>query len=90
MHIIIMILIKEIVNFRILDFLVRLFRFTLNRAAESLDHLAELRNKKDLSRSMAKEHGISNLHHGSKMKQNNKPKLWQLKHIFEHATRFLE
>jgi len=34
MHIVIMILIKEIVNFRFPDFVVRLFRFTLNRAAE--------------------------------------------------------
>jgi len=73
----VMIRITEIVNFRFLHFIVRLFRFILNRAAESLDHFAEIPNKKDLSRSIGKEHRISSLHHGSKMKLNNKPKLWQ-------------
>jgi len=70
-----MIRINKIMNFRFLHFVVRLSRFILKRAAESLDHLAEHRNKKDLSRSIAKDPGTSNPHHGS-MKQNNKPKLW--------------
>ena len=90
MHFVTMIRIKKIVNFLFLHFVVRLFRFILNRAAENLDHLAQLRNNKCLSGSIAKENGISNPHHGSKMKLNNKPKLWRLKYVFDRTAQFLE
>jgi hypothetical protein len=90
MHFVTMIHIKKIVNFRFLHFVARLFRFILNRATENLDHFADLRNEKYLSGSIAKENGISNPHHGSKMKLNKKPKLWRLKYIFERTARFLE
>jgi len=85
-----MIHIKKIVNFLFLHFVVILFLFMLNRAADNLDHLAELRNKKNLSGSIAKEHRISNPHHGSKMRLKKKPNLWRLKYVFEDAARFLE
>jgi hypothetical protein len=54
-QLVIMIHTKKIVNFRFLHFVVRLFRFILNRTAENIDHLAELRNKKNPSGSIAKK-----------------------------------